>query len=109
QSKLQGHALRKEKHGVCAAANHTAQILALCAFGQRSTRQEQTSWPKVRGGLLAIALDLVPSVLTSRAALPNLVRSSAPRECRASLRVPTTRETIEASPQTVRKVRVREC
>src|SRR5918995_6148310 len=72
QSKLQGHALHKEKHGVCAAANHTAQILALCAFGQRSTRQEQTSWPKVRGGLLAIALDLVPAVPTSGAALPNL-------------------------------------
>src|SRR4030095_6133737 len=109
QSKLQGHARHKGKHGVCAAVDRTAQILALCAFGPRSTRREMTSWPKVRGALPAIAPDLVLSVPTSRAALPNLVRSSAPRAYRASLPVPTTRETNEASRQTVRTVRVHEC
>src|SRR3990172_1501368 len=108
-SKLQGHARRREKHGVCASVDRTAQILALSASRQRSTRRDYTSWPKVRGGLLAIALDLVPSLLTSRAARPIPAPPSAPREYRASLPVPTTPERAESSRPIARTALAREC
>ena len=109
-SKLQGHALRKKKHGVCAFADRTTQILAPYAAAQRSTRQEKTSWPKVRGGLPAAMPDLVLCCAKSRSCPPkSRPTPQLARGHRASLPIPTTRGTVEASLLTARTARVLEC
>src|SRR4029434_8563087 len=107
-SKLQGHALRKEMHGACASPNHTTRILALGGSGQRSTRQAPSSWPTVRGELLAAMRGPVLAAPISAVACPILARRAAAREYHASLPIPTTRETVEASRPTARTAHVHE-
>src|SRR5262249_41235778 len=50
-SKLLGRALRKETHGACASPNYTTRVLDPNVFGQGSTRQASTYWPRVRDEL----------------------------------------------------------
>ena len=108
-SKLQGHARRREKHGVYASVDRKAQIPAPHEFGQQSTRQADSSWPNFHGGLPVATQVPVPRALVSGVARSILAPPSAHREHRASLPVPTTRETVEASPQTAHRARVRKC